>query len=424
MRSDPTSRTSHRSFLGLLTAGGLLVASWSGGKVQAQGAAGRPLAVPGQYIVVLDENVPDPAAVAAASARRHGLEVGHVFDSAIKGFVASVPPGRLAALAAERGVRYVEQDQVVWADGQGLPTGVKRLQADLSATARIDGIDNRVAATVAVIDTGIQLDHPELNVDRRNSKSFVRKVKIPRDGNGHGTHVAGTIGALDNGAGVVGVAPGVSLWAVKVLDDAGTGYTSDVIAGVNYVTQNASQVAVANMSLGGGYSQALNDAVAAAVRAGVVFAVAAGNSSQNASTMSPASEPSAITVAALADSDGQPGGLGAGTNYGADDTFATFSNYGDGVDVIAPGVSILSTWNGSSYNTISGTSMATPHVAGAAALYVARYGRDLTGASGADGIVDAQDVAAIQAGLIASATVQIPGRYDSRTYPLVNVTAF
>jgi len=385
------------------------------GMAQGQGA----VRAPGQYIVVLKDNAADPAAEADRLARVHGLGLGHVYGAALKGFAATVPAARLRALVQDPGVQYVEPDQTVSADTQTLPRGIDRAEADQSSTRAGDGVGT-VAVTVAVIDTGIQFDHPDLSVDRVNSKSFVRRNKTANDDNGHGTHVAGTIGALDNGVGVVGVAPGARLWAVKVLDEQGNGYTSDVIKGVDYVTANAGKVAVANMSLGGGYSQSLNDAVARATNAGVVFVAAAGNSAVEVSRTSPASAPSAITVAALADSDGQPGGAGAGTGYGPDDSFATFSNFGAGVDIIAPGVAVTSTWPGGGYHTISGTSMAAPHVSGAAALYIVGHTRDVN----RDGLVDGRDVQALRDALVAATVESIPGRYDSRTYPLLNTLPF
>jgi subtilisin family serine protease len=202
------------------------------------------------------------------------------------------------------------------------------------------------------------------------------------DQNGHGSHMAGTIGAKDNSVGVAGVAPGARIWAVKVLNAAGIGLNSDVICGIDYVTANAGQIDVANMSLGGGGSDdgncgntdgdAMHQAICDSVVAGVTYAVAAGNDHQNSSGFTPAAYDEVITVSALADFNGQPGGGAASTcTSDVDDTFADFSNFGNDVDVIAPGVCINSTYMNGGYNTISGTSMASPHAAGAAALYKA-----------------------------------------------------
>ncbi len=221
---------------------------------------------------------------------------------------------------------------------------------------------------IAIIDTGVDLTHPDLNVFK--NISFVKGVKKGNDDNGHGTHVAGTTAAKDDSNGVVGVAPGARIWAVKVLDKNGSGSLSNVIKGIDYVTANAAQIEVTNMSLGCQCnSAAMNTAIANSVAAGVTYVVAAGNNAMDASTFSPANHPDVIAVSAIVDTDGKCGGLGSSTGYGADDTFASFSNFGSVVDIAAPGVNIYSTWKGGSYNTISGTSMASPHVAGAAALY-------------------------------------------------------
>jgi len=252
-----------------------------------------------------------------------------------------------------------------------IPTGVDRIDADLNTVAKIDGTDERVDVDIAIIDTGIDLKHPDLNVVGGKNCSSGKSYD---DGNGHGTHVAGIAAALDNSIGVVGVAPGARLWAVRVLNNAGSGTISSVICGVDWVTANAAIIEVANMSLGGSGSDtdsALRRAINNSVAAGVTYVVAAGNSSADAANYVPAAYDAVITVSALADSDGKSGGLGPATSYGADDTFATFSNYGADVDIAAPGVSIYSTYKGGSYATMSGTSMASPHVAGAAALYKA-----------------------------------------------------
>ena len=193
------------------------------------------------------------------------------------------------------------------------------------------------------------------------------------DDNGHGTHVAGTVGALDNGLDVVGVAPGARIWSVKVLGGAlGSGSTSDIIAGIDWVT-GTGDVEVINMSLGGsGSSSGMDAAIQGAADAGIVTIVAAGNDTANADGYTPANSPAAITVSAITDLDGQPGGLAGGSCSGGDDAFATYSNFGDVVDIAAPGSCVVSTRNGGGTTSKSGTSMAAPHVAGAAALYIAR----------------------------------------------------
>ncbi|WP_029214962.1 S8 family peptidase [Kallotenue papyrolyticum] len=346
--------------------------------------------VPGQYIVVFKDSVSDVPGKADALAAQHGLSVQRIYTHALKGFAARIPEARLAKLQADPDVAFIDQDQVISIDAQEIPTGIRRIEATLSPTARIDGTDERVNVDVAIIDTGIA-PHADLNIYRSvncSGGSPLRgscKSSSPADGNGHGTHVAGTVAALDNGSGVVGVAPGARLWAVKVLNDQGSGYRSWIIAGIDYVTANAGAIEVANMSLGGSgtddgkscaqTTDAYKKALCNSIAAGVTYAVAAGNESDDARNHVPAAYviDGLITVSALADFNGLAGGGAAPTcRSDEDDTFANFSNYGPRVDIIAPGVCILSTWNDGGYNTISGTSMATPHVAGAAALYKAK----------------------------------------------------
>ena len=347
--------------------------------------------IPDNYIVVLRDDVADPVAVANEMALAHGLSVDHVYLYALKGFAAVIPEARLARLKADPRIAFVSADRVVTVDGkpsgggttqaaQRLPTGVGRIGAG-NLTNKGTGIQ------VAVIDTGIDVKHPDL-ADNISGGKNCSTGKSYTDGNGHGTHVAGTIAALDNAIGVVGVAPQAKLWSVRVLNNAGSGTWSSVICGIDFVTAkapaNGGSITVANMSLGGtGTSDnncgntnndALHKAICRSRDAGVTYIVAAGNEADNAANHVPAAYNDAvITVSALADSDGVAGGTGSATSYGADDTFASFSNFGQVVDLGAPGVSILSTWKGGGYNTISGTSMATPHVAGSAALYIASH---------------------------------------------------
>jgi chitodextrinase len=349
--------------------------------------------VPNRYIAVLKDDVRDVPVAAQALAAQHGLAVGCVYEHALKGFAFGGAPRAAAALAARAEVAYVEQDQEFHAvvDTSVLPTGIDRVEADAAlpiATGQGVSLAN-AGVTVAVIDTGAG-PHPDLNIVggiHYYVRGFFSVVSDGNyaDDNGHGTHVSGTIGAKDDGVNlgkeVVGVAPGVKIYAVKVLNANGSGYTSAIIKGMDHVTANAATIQVANMSLGGGVSQAMDDAIKRGTDAGIVYVVAAGNSDEDVSTCSPARAPSAITVSALADSDGKAGGTGGsfytsdGKFYTADDTFAPFSNWGAGVDICAPGVAILSTIPGGGYDgTYSGTSMAAPHVAGAAALYIAVNG--------------------------------------------------
>lgn len=345
----------------------------------ADAAPVRPVHIPSKYIVVFNPGVAVDETVADLTGRFR-LSVSHRYRHALRGMAITIPPALLSRLAADPRIKYIEQDVVVSAAAQILPSGVDRVNAELNPAAKIDGIDilaDRVDTDIAILDTGIDLDHPDLNVFNfayckpQGPFNFncVDGNTAANDVNGHGTHVAGIAAAIDNASGVVGVAPGARLWAVKVLDDDGNGAGAQIIAGVDYVVAHASEIEVANMSLTGtGTFQALDDAISNAVSAGITIVLAAGNDDTDVSNVFPAGHPDAITVSALTDYDGLPGGLAGG----ADDKFAGFSNYGSGVDIMAPGVSIRSTVVGGGTGFNSGTSMAAPHVAGAAALYLAQ----------------------------------------------------
>ncbi len=332
----------------------------------------------GGYIVVLHDSVDQPAAAAREITRQVGGRVGFIYQHALKGFSLTVPPQALEGLGRHPLVKYVATDDIRYAFAQTVPTGIRRIFADTNTAITIDGTDDRrVDVDVAVIDTGVDFQHLDLNVvgGVNCSGGLPWKSSCKSGGDDdhyHGTHVAGTIGAIDNGIGVVGVAPGARLWAVKVLDSRGSGYSSWIVAGIDWVAANAATIEVANMSLGGsGYNQAEYDAIQGAVNKGVAFAVAAGNSDADANNYSPAAFNNVLTVSALADFDGKPGGLGGATcRTDQDDTLADFSNWGSAVDIAAPGVCILSTYpiEQGEYGTISGTSMASPHAAGALAL--------------------------------------------------------
>ncbi len=332
-------------------------------------------AVADQYIVVLqpgatvDDVMGQPGLMAAS------VEVQHVYEFALNGFAARIPPSQLGNLAANDAVLAIVPDQKVRAYDDIRPSGVRRSEADRNAITQITSHTNPVSVDVAVLDSGIDSDHPDLNV--AGGYSCVPGESSWEDANGHGTHVAGIIGALDNGSGVVGVAPGARLWSIRVLNAQGEGEVSDLICAVDWVTANASTIEVANLSLGtqgatGSCSDGgLHQAICVSVSAGITYVVAAGNEGVDAGGSIPASYDEVITVSALTDLDGKPGGEG-GFNffYGADDTLASFSNFGPAIDIAAPGVDIFSTWMGGSYFTQSGTSMAAPHVAGAAAIYL------------------------------------------------------
>ena len=399
----------------------LFVALFAHADLRAERGVAREERIPGQYIVVFkDFPAGQNAAEQAVGAediekdilsRTRGERL-HSYRSAINGFSARLSPSELDAIKSDPRVAFISEDRVVSIDvtsrerdvaifsanardrwpmsaaeqstptisSQTLPTGIDRINAETSA-------NKGAGIHVAVIDTGIQKSHPDLAGNIAGGKNCSSGTSY-NDGNGHGTHVAGTIAGINNDVGVVGVAPEAKLWAVRVLDNAGNGTWSSVICGLDFVTSkapaNGGPIQVANMSLsGGGVSDnncgnsnkdALHKAVCRARDAGVTIVVAAGNSAADSSTQVPAAyDDAVITVSALVDSDGAPDGKGAGTYYGPDDTFATFSNFGNVVDVGAPGVSIYSTWINNGYSTISGTSMASPHVAGAAALYLSAF---------------------------------------------------
>ena len=349
----------------------------------AGGASGGK--IPGQYIVVLEDNV-NAGVVAAEHARYLNAEVISRYDHALKGYAARLTAAGLAAVRSDERVLFVAQDRTVSAAAQSLPTGVDRIDGDRSSMLAGDG-SGSVNAPVAVLDTGIDPKHPDLNVAGGTNCSIGRSYD---DGNGHGTHVAGTIGAKDDGTGVVGIVPGTPLYAVRVLNNAGSGSWSSVVCGIDWVSKNAAAlgIKVANMSLGGSGADdqncgnsngdALHRAICNSVVKGVTYVVAAGNSGADLKGFVPAAYDEVLSVAAVADFNGLPGGGAAATcRSDVDETSADFSNYAtvsadQSHTIAAPGVCINSTWKGGGYNTISGTSMASPHMAGTAALCIAR----------------------------------------------------
>jgi subtilisin family serine protease len=328
------------------------------------------------YVVVLKGSAGAASAQARRASGAFGARVSHVYSHALSGYSATLTPAGLAALKADPSVAAVVPDRTLHIQAQSLPTGIDRIDGELSSTASGNG-SGAVDVDVAIIDTGVG---PNSDVDVRGGTNCVGGASFADD-NGHGTHVAGTVAAKDDGNLVVGVAPGARIWAVKVLNAAGSGSISQIICGIDWVTARASTIEVANMSLGGqsffgafsGCSSSfdpMHPAICRSVQAGVTYAVAAGNSASDSNFFVPATYSEVITVSALADFNGKPGGGAASTcRADQDDTFADFSNFGADVDLIAPGVCITSTSNSGGLATFSGTSMASPHVAGAAALY-------------------------------------------------------
>lgn len=335
-----------------------------------------------QYVVVLRDNVPRALDVAQDLARRHRIGVLDVYEHALKGFAATIPIGVRPAIERDSRVQFLSEDRVIVAFEQSIPTGVNRINAENKNTGA--GIE------VAVLDTGIDPTHQDLEANIAGGTSCIGAPSF-RDLNGHGTHVAGTIAGIDNGNGVVGVASGARLWAVQVLNFVGSGSTSTVICGIDFVNSKSpakgGPIVVANMSLGGAgsddgncgtsNSDAMHKAICRTVADGVTFVAAAGNSGANLSAFVPAAYNEVIAVTALGDSDGRACGQGVVTSASVDDGFASFSNFGTGADlghvIAAPGVDIFSTYRFGGYQTLSGTSMASPHVAGVAALYLANH---------------------------------------------------
>ncbi|MFE7600337.1 S8 family peptidase [Streptomyces sp. NPDC057494] len=325
-------------------------------------AAGSADAVPGSYIVTLKQG----AGVKAASAEGRNLIAGYggtvrkTFGSALNGYTATLGATEARRLAADPAVASVEQNRIVRADATqtDAPWGLDRIdQANLPLSGTYTYPDSAGGGVTAyVIDTGVRITHAEIAGRAVNGYDAVDGDSVAQDGNGHGTHVATTIAGS-----TYGVAKAAKIVAVRVLDNNGSGTTAGVIAGIDWVTAHhaAGAPAVANLSLGGGASTALDNAVKNSIADGVTYAVAAGNSGTNASSSSPARVAAALTVGATSNTDAK----------------ASWSNYGSVLDLFAPGVSITAGWNTSdtATNTISGTSMATPHVAGAAAVYLAGH---------------------------------------------------
>jgi subtilisin family serine protease len=358
-----------------------------------------------RYIVTFRSQVGNPVAETARLKGIFGLETGHIYEHALRGFSAKIPPHALNGLRNHPLIELIEPDQIHSINVQTIPTGIRRIARLDNTLVPIDGTGDSPNVDIAVIDTGIDADHDDLLVSGGIQYRMGSTLASYDDDHGHGSHVAGTIAARDNSIGVVGIVPGARLWAVKVLSKTGSGYLSDIIKGIDWVTSQADVIEVANMSIGGsGYNAAYRNALAKCVAEGVVVMVAAGNEATDvygadgafgtADDRVPAAFPEVAAISALADYDGKPGGTGGSTTQGKDDSFATFSNFsrsviaenpvnspGKAIDLILPGVRIYSTYKDNQYTTMSGTSMASPHAAGLAALYILQHGRatDATG---------------------------------------------
>ncbi|GGY62584.1 S8 family serine peptidase [Streptomyces omiyaensis] len=328
--------------------------------------ADSPRALPGRYVVALEGRATAgtaTAARAAAHARvadeasaltgRGGGTVRSVFSSALRGFSLTATPEEAARIAAQPGVRYVQADLVAQAVGtQPNPPswGLDRVDGAKDGSYTYPGDGSGV--TAYILDTGLYRQHASFEGRAASGYDFIDNDADSADCHGHGTHVAGTVASKE-----YGVAKKAALVGVRVLNCQGSGSTSQIVAGLDWVARNAKKPAIANMSLGGGADQALDDGVQGVIDSGVAVAVAAGNDAKDACGTSPARLPAAITLGSTDSNDGRSG----------------FSNYGRCLDLFAPGGSILSTRNGGGTATMSGTSMATPHVAGAAAIHLSAH---------------------------------------------------
>ncbi|GAB2885986.1 hypothetical protein GCM10027074_63140 [Streptomyces deserti] len=323
-------------------------------------AADSPTAIKDSYIVTLKKSAGLKASSAAGKdlVEEYGGTVKKTFSKALNGYTATLSATEAKRLAADPAVASVEQNQRVQlaATQSNAPWGLDRIdQTSLPLSGTYTYPDSAGSGvTVYVIDTGVRITHAQISGRASYGYDAVDGDTTASDGNGHGTHVATTVAGS-----TYGVAKKAKIVAVRVLNNSGSGTTAGVIAGIDWVTSNRSGPSVANMSLGGGASTALDTAVRNSIASGVTYAVAAGNSSTTASSSSPARVSEAITVGATTSTDAK----------------ASYSNYGSALDIFAPGSSITAGWHTSdtATNTISGTSMATPHVAGAAAVYLAGH---------------------------------------------------
>ncbi|MCT7351079.1 S8 family peptidase [Streptomyces sp. 15-116A] len=323
--------------------------------------AGAPGSVTGSYVVTLKEGTGARSAAAQDLAERYGARISHTYGTVLNGYAIRADAAEARRLAADPRVASVVQDTRVTLDHtQTNPPnwGLDRIdQRGLPLNKRYTWPDSAGAGvTVYVIDTGIRTSHQDFAGRAAHGWDFVQNDRTAQDGNGHGTHVAGIVAGKS-----YGVAKKAKVVSVRVLDDAGSGTTAQVIAGIDWVTRNAKKPAVANLSLGGFYSAQLNAAVRTSIASGVTYTVAAGNEGMPAALYSPASVKQAITVGASDRQDKKP----------------AFSNFGSALDLFAPGVSVTSASAASNTGraTYSGTSMASPHAAGAAALYLADHRR-------------------------------------------------
>ncbi|MEU8772671.1 S8 family serine peptidase [Streptomyces sp. NPDC048606] len=364
------------------------------GVIENAGAAG---AVPGSYIVTLNDSAARSTAESGkAVAKRYGAKIDRTYSSALNGYSVEVSEAQARKLAADPAVKSVVQNRVFTVDAtQPNPPswGLDRIDQRALPLDQSYTYPDKAGegVTAYIIDTGVRITHQDFGGRASYGYDAIDNDNTAQDGHGHGTHVAGTVGGTAHG-----VAKKAKIVGVRVLNNQGSGTTAQVVAGIDWVTRNAVKPAVANMSLGGGADSALDTAVRNSIAAGITYAVAAGNESTDASTKSPARVAEAITVGSTTNTDAK----------------SSFSNYGSILDIFAPGSNITSTWGtgDTATNTISGTSMASPHVAGAAALYLSQN--------------PASTPAQVSAGLVAAATPNVvTGAGSGSPNRLLNVGA-
>jgi subtilisin family serine protease len=385
MRMSRWWKTGRRALLTtiILGVGGASLATAGAAATDPVGPAPAPSSI---WIVTLDKTV-DAKNVAPGLARGAGGDVVTTYEHVLNGFAFTGSAAGAATLVHAPGVVRIEQSRTVHAVDEYAPFGILRTSAWMAHQAGYTGVSSGgTPVRVAVVDTGVKLNHPDLatNIAPGLGTNCIKPGQSPDDDHGHGTHVAGTVAAAFNGQGVVGMATNAQIVPVKVLDSTGFGTDAQVICGLDYIAglaQSQPGPYVLNLSLGDSNrpgettcgSSALHQAICNLTGAGVTVVAAAGNDGTDAASFVPAAYDEVIAVSAFADFDGQRSFAGCQADfsdygYQCDDTLADFSNYGSVVDVTAPGVHILSDWNNGGLNTISGTSMAAPHVAGAAAL--------------------------------------------------------
>jgi streptogramin lyase len=338
----------------------------------------------GKYIVVFKDSVEHPGNLAHAQVNQHDGDMNAFFRTAFHGYAVTLPKNQVDLLRRDPRLRSITADREVTASGVQAATGVRRISGLANKELSLDGIKNRTAdVDVAVLDTGIDYTSKALNVAGRVDCTTGTCIEnTGTDVYGHGTPIAGIIGGYDNGITPTGIAPGARLWSVKVMSDKGAGATSWIIKGIEWVAAHSSTIEVANLSIEGkGPDVPEATAIDKAVESGIVVVVAAGNENVDANTIIPAYVPSAITVSAVTDYDGLPGEKSGPTGlcplgWGPDDKSAKYSNWGSAIDVAAPGTCIESILPGEKLGMMIGTSVAAPHVAGAAAIIASRSGKN------------------------------------------------